>query len=460
MRRLATTAVLLLSSTSALAQTDTVEILTDSDAMVRNGMYADMTHAQQIAAGQAEIDILTVLAFGSPDFESEVLVHFDLTQVTTPVVSARLLVSVRFLGNNPMGPGAPVTRDVYVVNDDNWNEDQVTWNTHPGRGALVDTFTATQRGWLEVDVTSLVQSEVAGDGALSFSYANQTNPPDEGWLDLWSRERPANAPRLVVETMSGPPTSIGLSGDVTLPAFMVGTAPSSAQVQVGFTGGPGGAWTAQVATGDFFTLSQAQGTGDGSFTVVANAGLAAGNYDGAVMVSAPGAQNSPATARVSLSVTDEPPVQTGALDVIDPLVIPTFAVDGAPTTLAVDVAFAFGMPTSWTVTAPSTTFFTVDGGGGAGAGQFTLRASNGLPEGTYTETIVITAPGAPNSPLTRGVALTVGPAGSAPAPNPDPLTSSRRDSGGCDCSADHDASPNTMWILFVTLVFVRFRRAP
>ena len=58
----------------------------------------------------------------------------------------------------------------YRVDDDDWSEEAVTWNSQPAYGAqLGDPVPVTDTGWFSWDVTSFVQEEFGGDKKVSFS---------------------------------------------------------------------------------------------------------------------------------------------------------------------------------------------------------------------------------------------------------------------------------------------------
>ena len=54
---------------------------------------------------------------------------------------------------------------VFGVDDSNWNEMEITWNTAPPRGLLLDSKQASAGEWIELDVTSYV----TGNGVYSFA---------------------------------------------------------------------------------------------------------------------------------------------------------------------------------------------------------------------------------------------------------------------------------------------------
>ncbi len=55
------------------------------------------------------------------------------------------------------------------VNNDNWSENEITWNTQPALGDVIDNCTITEaKRWYCWDVTSFVENEFADDNTASF----------------------------------------------------------------------------------------------------------------------------------------------------------------------------------------------------------------------------------------------------------------------------------------------------
>ncbi len=195
----------------------------------------------------------------------------------------------------------------------------------------------------------------------------------------------------------GPP-SLTFGGQVG------GTNPASQTISVASTGGSLSFTAAATSTGNWLSVSPTSGTTNATLTVSANiAGLAAGTYNGSVVISAPGASNPSVTVLVSLTLG------SNALSV-------------GPTALSFSYAIAGTAPVAQTLTVGSTNTalsFTAAAGASwlsvtptSGTTLATLSVSvktAGLTAGTYTSAVTITAAGAANSPLSVPVTFTVTP---------------------------------------------------
>ncbi len=103
-----------------------------------------------------------------------------------------------------------------------------------------------------------------------------------------------------------PPPSLGVSPTgISFVAFYGQGNPASQQLTVSNLGGNTLNWTAS-ANVSWLTLSPASGTAPSTITVTANtAGLAIGTYNGTITLTASGANNSPQTIAVTLSVSQK-----------------------------------------------------------------------------------------------------------------------------------------------------------
>lgn len=100
-----------------------------------------------------------------------------------------------------------------------------------------------------------------------------------------------------------PPALSASPQTLSLAALAGGSAPASQQITIGNIGGGTLSWSA-TATPAWLSVSPATGQAPGALSVTASiTGLAAGSYQGSVVVTAPGATGSPATIPVTLTVT-------------------------------------------------------------------------------------------------------------------------------------------------------------
>jgi len=183
-------------------------------------------------------------------------------------------------------------------------------------------------------------------------------------------------------------------------------------------GGSGHRWTARVDTttgGKWLAVSPTLGDDDATISVSATVGsLPRGAYAGRVTVTAPEAENTPQTIRVSLTVRDPVPASIRANPVA--LALAAVAGSGDGVTERITIAKDGDLPLNWRLTVS-----TAAGGGwlvaspstGLDRGTITVAASAGaLGQGSYSGALDITAEGATNSPVRVPVTLTV----SRPAP--------------------------------------------
>lgn len=199
------------------------------------------------------------------------------------------------------------------------------------------------------------------------------------------------------QILSVSPTSVSFS------AAQGGSNPASASVSVtnsgvgvlNFTAGSDRAW---------LTVTPTSGTAPQNLQLSANiAGLAAGVYVGHITVTATGAQGSPATITVTLTVT-APPVLA-----VTPANISFSAAQGGsnPAAATASVSNSGGGTLSFTA-ASDALWLTVAPASGSAPQNLQISANiSGLAQGTYTGHITVTSTGVQGSPATVTVTLTV-----------------------------------------------------
>ncbi|CAH0119726.1 DNRLRE domain-containing protein [Paenibacillus sp. MSJ-34] len=78
---------------------------------------------------------------------------------------------------------------------DQWNERTIAWNNKPAQGSLAGSVPMnTAKAYYELDVTSYVAAEAAGDGVVSFMLQDSAGK----YTTLNSKENGSNGPQLVV----------------------------------------------------------------------------------------------------------------------------------------------------------------------------------------------------------------------------------------------------------------------
>jgi hypothetical protein len=143
--------------------------------------------------------------------------RFKLSGVTGTVANATLKIYVtRFNGRG-------IT--VRAIARRAWTERKITFRNSPPLKSVVTSFTLTNTGWAEVDVTKLVK----GNGVLELALTHGTPP---GVISFASRETRARAPQLSVGTVQPDETvavaAVGnISCDPASPAYNGGNGTAS-----------------------------------------------------------------------------------------------------------------------------------------------------------------------------------------------------------------------------------------
>jgi|GEM_PF-3246953 len=142
------------------------------DAFVRAGQFADQNFGS---------DTQLLVKNNEPDISRESFLKFDISSYTGEIGSAKLRVYGHLVGQT--------TEDmrVYGLEDDNWSEGTVTWNTRPDAAhALAAIQVDPVWKWHEVDITRYIKEQAANDGIVSLALIQ---PGDNGTtLDFNSKE--------------------------------------------------------------------------------------------------------------------------------------------------------------------------------------------------------------------------------------------------------------------------------
>jgi hypothetical protein len=150
-----------------------VELGAEADAYVRGGGNASKNF------GTAET--LNTKEGRNPAYDRKVYIRFDLSTLPASITSAKL----RIYAVN----AKPDTRSVKLVADDTWQETAITWDNAPEpTGSVLRTWQPEAGQSAELDITTAVQKELAGDKKVSlFIYATSTGGQHSG-ADFASRE--------------------------------------------------------------------------------------------------------------------------------------------------------------------------------------------------------------------------------------------------------------------------------
>ncbi|WP_221393558.1 DNRLRE domain-containing protein [Dyadobacter sp. NIV53] len=173
---------------------------------------------------------LEVKAGSLPSYQRKTYLKFPLAGIM-PVGSAKL----RLYGHNVQNTNK-VNVAVFGVENDDWSETAITWANAPaGSGSNLGQFNADNTAkYYEIDVTSFVQSQLAGDRTVSFLLTNATS--QNSLLSFNSRENTVNPPELVILPVAAPAARTGIQEDKVvadgLVSSMVYPNPASKQLTV------------------------------------------------------------------------------------------------------------------------------------------------------------------------------------------------------------------------------------
>jgi hypothetical protein len=191
----------------------------DADAYVRGDGYEGINYG-----GDPSLIIKNV---ADPDFDRRIYIRFDLSGYTNAVNSATLRLKVE--SNDGVS-----NVDFSMVSNDSWDESTINWNNSPSVGSLISTVAPPAAGqWLELDITSQVNTEISGDGLITI---HMENPVEEsGMLKIYSKENgtSANDPQLYVDYGSTKSGAITFAIDDTeFDALSVFPNPADDQVSI------------------------------------------------------------------------------------------------------------------------------------------------------------------------------------------------------------------------------------
>jgi hypothetical protein len=180
--------------------------------------------------------------------------------------------------------------------------------------------------------------------------------------------------------------------------------PSSQSVGILNTGGGNLNWTA-TKTQPWLTLSSTSGTAPSNLVIGASiAGLSPGTYSDTVTIAAPGANGSPQTVAVTLTVAPLPPALAVS---ISSLTFTGTAGADNPVSQSVAIENTGGGNFNWTAS-KTQSWLTLSATSGSAPTTLSIgTAIAGLSAGIYSDTVTINAPGIPGSPQTITVSLTL-----------------------------------------------------
>jgi len=99
-------------------------------------------------------------------------------------------IATAVLKLNVKSVNAATTRSVYVVSNDNWQENTLTWNNQPSIGAELATVgikSSDDEKYVTWDISAYVQQQLQADGIISLAI-NDPNADDSG-VDFYTKEQ-------------------------------------------------------------------------------------------------------------------------------------------------------------------------------------------------------------------------------------------------------------------------------
>ncbi len=96
---------------------------------------------------------------------------------------------------------------LYSVDSDSWDESTTSWSNEPATGVLLGTVNVTDVGDVSIDITSHVESELAGDKMVSLVLLD--NSGTNQMLRFKSRSAENDPPQLAVTPSAGECTTPG-----------------------------------------------------------------------------------------------------------------------------------------------------------------------------------------------------------------------------------------------------------
>jgi hypothetical protein len=159
------------------------------DAYGRAGSYSGTAY------GSSDPNDLVVKDSHLDNYTREAFLQFDISSISS-VATAML----RVYGGNTQD-SSTVTVRAYSSSDDSWSESTVTYGSRPAQGTLLDsTSVSGTLQYYEFDVTSFVESEIAGDDVVTFVLTGVGD--EDRMMEFNSSEESSNTPELVVTPAS------------------------------------------------------------------------------------------------------------------------------------------------------------------------------------------------------------------------------------------------------------------
>lgn len=190
-----------------ISQTITTQLTTIADAHVRDGSFSGSNYGSDT--------LMIVKGSTSSGFSRFSYLKFNLP-VLSNITSAKVRIYAKNFENT-----SPITVSAYGVNTDSWQENIITASNKPTPGTTVLGSVAinNQAKYYDIDVTSFVKTQAAGDKVVTLFLKDAANL-NKG-IEINSKEFGSNPPRLIIQSgASTLLTSSSLSQNDASPAIL------------------------------------------------------------------------------------------------------------------------------------------------------------------------------------------------------------------------------------------------
>ncbi|KIO75551.1 hypothetical protein TH53_20100 [Pedobacter lusitanus] len=158
--------------------------VSNADTYVKNGSYATTNYGTETGIF-VKSDV--------PSYARKSYVKFDFSSINSSAISnARLVLNASGVNTDP----SRVIK-VYTTSANSWLETSLTWNNAPANGTLVNSFTVYKAEKYAIDVTSIINLQLAaGNKIITFALLNEGPESAKNDVQFSSREALTDKPQL------------------------------------------------------------------------------------------------------------------------------------------------------------------------------------------------------------------------------------------------------------------------
>ncbi|PYV36407.1 MAG: hypothetical protein DMG06_30800, partial [Acidobacteria bacterium] len=154
-----------------------------ADAYIRGGTYASQNFGTSISLFEKNSNL--------DSYDRRAFLRFDLSSITSTSIASAILKL--YVSSLPEG-ASPIA--LFAATSDTWTETSITWNNQPAFGSQLGSTNLSSTGWVSFNVTSFVNSQLAGDKKVSFMLWDTTQAIK--LVQVNSRKNSLNKPVLEV----------------------------------------------------------------------------------------------------------------------------------------------------------------------------------------------------------------------------------------------------------------------